>query len=144
MLVQEKNVVVAKEKLILPGVHLEEAKYREVIERQIIEDQTSIGGRIRMCVSSDVELRKCQVMRNVAYSRDVRPEFECILKDLEKCSTALKNNEADVIVVQAKFIEKRDLEGLKPILFESFDDDAEHVIVVDAETTTKDLKTFSL
>lgn len=143
MLVDEKNTVVAREtdSVKYPGAQLENAKYREVIERQFISDKiNSIGGIVRLCVSSNIEMSKCQVMRDVAFSRDVRPEIQCLLKDFEKCSAALRSNEADVIVVQAQNIEKRDLDGLKAILYESFEDEAKYVIVADADITAGDIK----
>lgn len=147
MLVNEKNVVVGKEgeSSISPGVHLDKAKYREVIERHFINDKNSTIGRVvRICVSSNVEMKKCQVMKDVAFSRDIRPEIECVLKDFKLCSIALKNNEADVIVVQARNFEKRDLDGLKAILFESYEDDAKYVIVADADSTASDVKKATL
>jgi hypothetical protein len=143
MFINDKNVVVPKE-LKLPGAHLDDAKYREVIERQFIDEETPFSSILRLCVSNEVEMRKCQVMKDVAFSRDVRPQFKCLLMDYEKCSQALKNNEADVIVVTHRNIDKRDLSDLKPILFESYDDDAKSVIVVDPDTTTSDLKKLSL
>lgn len=32
----------------------------------------------RLCVKSDVELRKCEIMRKAAYSRDIRPAIMCV------------------------------------------------------------------
>lgn len=143
MLVNDKNVVVEKQESLLPGAHLNNAKYTEVIERQFIREEdktTSIGGVVRICVSSNEELKKCQALRDVAFSRDVRPVLECVLKDYQHCTAALKDNQADVIVVKTSTFEKRDLGGLKPILFEAVEDDGKQVIVADADITAGDLK----
>lgn len=91
MLVNEQNTVVAKDQPILPGDHLSKAKYTDVIERQLL-DGNSNDEKIKLCISSNEEMKKCEVMRDVAFSRDVRPLFECLLKDHAACAQALKNN----------------------------------------------------
>lgn len=142
MLIDQKNLVVEKEEL-LPGAHLDNAKYREVIERQFIREEdktTSIGGVVRICVSSVEEMKKCQVLKDVAFSRDVRPVLECVLKDYQLCSAALKDNQADVIVVTPESFGKRDLSGLKAILFEDVSDDVTQVIVADADITAGEME----
>lgn len=35
----------------------------------------------RLCVTNEVEMRKCETMQAAAYSRDIRPEFRCVLSD---------------------------------------------------------------
>lgn len=35
----------------------------------------------RLCMTNDVEMRKCETMQKAAYSRDIRPEFRCVLSD---------------------------------------------------------------
>lgn len=143
MLVNEKNVVVAKETPILPGLHLSNAKYTDVIERQLL-DGSSDDEKIKLCVSSNIEMRKCNVMRDVAYSRDIRPSFECIMKDNDKCAEDLKANKVDAIVVQARSLGKYNLDGLKPLLFEAFDEDDKYVVIADRDTSKKDFKKAAL
>lgn len=46
----------------------------------------------RLCVKTDVELRKCEVMRKAAYSRDIRPAFMCVLSD--DCIKSVRNDES--------------------------------------------------
>lgn len=38
----------------------------------------NISSCFRLCVSSDTEQRKCEVLTKAAYSRDVRPSFACV------------------------------------------------------------------
>lgn len=143
MLVNEKNTVVAKEAPILPGDHLSKAKYTDVIERQLL-DGNSDDEKIKLCVSSNVALKKCVVMRDVAYSRDIRPLFECIMKDAEKCGEALKTGGVDAIVVQAQNVGRYNLNGLKPILFEAFDEADKYVVIGDQNISLNDLKKATL
>lgn len=143
MLVNDKNTVVAKESPILPGDHLSKAKYTDVIERQLL-DGNSDDEKIKLCVSSNIELKKCQVMRDVAFSRDIRPSFDCVLKDNSKCGEALNNNQVDAIVVQAQNIGKYNLENVKPILFEAFDENDKYVVVADSDISYSDIKKASL
>lgn len=143
MLVNERNTVVAKEAPILPGDHLSKAKYTDVIERQLL-DGSSDDEKIKLCVSSNIEMRKCQVMRDVAFSRDIRPSFECILKENEKCVEALKESKVDAVVVQAKSIGKLNLENLKPLMFEAYDENDKYVVIADQDISNSDLKKASL
>ena len=143
MFVNEKNIVVAKEEPIFPGDHLSKAKYTDVIERQLL-DGNSDDEKIKLCVSSNIEKKKCEVMRDVSFSRDIRPSFECVLKENEKCAEALNNGQVDVIVVQAKNIGEYNLENLRPVLFEAFDDDDKYVVVADQDITLGEMKKASL
>jgi hypothetical protein len=142
MLVNEKNTVVAKESPILPGLHLSNAKYTDVIERQLL-DGNSDDEKIKLCVSSNVEMRKCTVMRDVAFSRDIRPSFDCVLEDSAKCAEDLKGNKVDAVVVQAKSIEKFNLDGLTPLLHEAYGDE-HYVVMADAGISFNDIKKAAL
>lgn len=143
MLVNEKNTVVAKESPILPGDHLSKAKYTDVIDRQLL-DGNSDDEKIKLCVSSNIALKKCGIMRDVAYSRDIRPSFECVMKDEEKCTTALNTGEVDAIIIQSQNIGRYNLDGLKPILFEAFDETDKYVVIGDQDISFNDLKKASL
>ncbi|CAG9801353.1 unnamed protein product [Chironomus riparius] len=129
MMVNEKNTVVPKDNVILPGDHLSKAQYTDVIERQLL-DGNSNDEKIKLCVSSNVAMRKCQAMSDVSYSRDIRPTFECILKDNEKCIESLSEGNADAVVVQSKTFEMHNLSNLKAILYEQLDDDDNDKYVV--------------
>lgn len=143
MLVDEKNTVVAKEEPILPGDHLSKAKYTDVIERQLL-DGSSDDEKIKFCVSSNISMKKCEVMRDVAFSRDIRPSFVCILKDFAGCSAALKAKQVDVTFVQAKNLGDYNLDELKPILFEAFADDDKFVVIADQDIGYNELKKATL
>lgn len=143
MLVNEKNTVVAKEAPILPGDHLSKAKYTDVIERQLL-DGNSEDEKIKLCVSSDIELKKCQVLRDVAFSRDIRPQFECVLKDITKCDEAINKGQVDVVIVEAQNIEKHNLDNLKPIMFEAFDENDKYVVIAEQDISLNALKKASL
>jgi hypothetical protein len=133
---------VAKEP-ILPGDHLSKAKYTDVIERHLL-DGDSDDEKIKLCVSNNIEMRKCQVMRDVAFSRDIRPLFVCVLKDQEMCSDALRGGQVDAMVVNANNIEKYKLDGLKPIMFEKFDEDDKYVVIADHDIGTDNIKRATL
>lgn len=143
MLVDVKNTVVAKETPILPGLHLSNAKYTDVIERKLLDGSSDIE-TIKLCVSSTIEMRKCNVMRDVAFSRDIRPTFECIMKDNDKCAEDLSNNKVDAILVQARSVQKYNLDNLKPLLFEAFDDNDKYVVIADKDISFNDLKKAAL
>lgn len=84
MWIDERNVVVPKAEHSLPGAHLEAAQYRDVIERN-----GNAQLKIRLCVRTDVEQRKCDLLRRVAFSRDIRPEFECAQPSAGGCTQAV-------------------------------------------------------
>jgi hypothetical protein len=132
MMVNEQNTVVAKDATIVPGDHLSRAKYTDVIERQLL-DGASEDEKIKLCVSSVVELRKCRAMSDVSHSRDIRPTFECLLKDNEKCVEAVSEGGADAVIIQSKHFESLDLKNLKAVLFEQWDEDEgdKYVVVGD-------------
>lgn len=84
-----------------------------------------------MCVQTETEVSKCDTMRRAAYSRDIRPELECVQE--RDCLEALKSNKADLAAVHANnYKEARDWK-LKPIVYESYSD--VYVVVVDPQTT---------
>lgn len=143
MLVNEKNTVVAKEAPILPGDHLSKAKYTDVIERQLL-DGNSDDEKIKLCVLSDMELKKCQVMRDVAFSRDIRPLFECIEKDHANCAEGINNGQIDVLIIEAENIDKYNLDTIKPIMFEAFDENDKYVVIADQDISPSALKKASL
>lgn len=80
MWIKDNQLVVDKEVPVLPGEHLIRAQYKDVIERD-----GNIAQKINICLSSDIEMKKCDVMKKAAYSRDIRPEFECHLKTKSAC-----------------------------------------------------------
>lgn len=117
------HVVVAKEQHALPGDHLAEAQYRDVIERD-----GNMQLKIRICVRSALELRKCDVLKRVAFARDIRPEFDCVLE--ADCVRAVNENLADVAVIPAKHFGVARAANLQPIAYETVDPKDVYVAVV--------------
>lgn len=65
-----------------------------MIERDVIEPRRTV----QFCVTSDIEMSKCNDLKQSAYSRDIRPGFECIKKSsLEECFSAIQKKKADIV-----------------------------------------------
>lgn len=80
-------------------------------------------------------MKKCDTMRRAAYSRDIRPEIECVQE--KDCIVGVKEGKADMVAVHARnYREARDGK-LKPIVYESYGPNNVYVAVVEA-TLTKD------
>lgn len=131
--IENGYTVVTKSDLVLPGTHLDIASYRDVIERD-----GSTSQKIRLCVKNDVEMRKCEVLKQAAYSRDVRPQFECV--ESKDCLQTVHENNADATVLNpVDFIRAHDLQ-LKKILKEVIDPESVYVVVADKNTNADVLK----
>ncbi|XP_067641456.1 transferrin [Eurosta solidaginis] len=124
MLINENATYHSKPEAVEPKLYLERAGYKDVIERD--------GGalrKMRFCVQNDIEFAKCDTMRRAAYSRDIRPELECIQEN--DCMIAVQNDKADFVTIHAKnYKEARDCK-LKPIVYESYGPDNVYVAVVE-------------
>lgn len=125
--------------VIYPGAHLFKAQYKDVIERDGTEQ-----GVIRFCVSSEVELRKCKWLKLAAYSRDIRPQLECVQKGRAECLEAVASGKAEVVVVPPNLNKDAQDKGLLQILTEKFDDDDLYVSVVDENLTENEARTTQL
>lgn len=126
MWVDRKNVLVDREVPVQPGDHLNRAQYKDVIERD-----GPFENKLKLCVASQVEKEKCEVMRKAAYSRDVRPELECVLKGKDSCIGAVRQGEADVVVLKGENQHASMTEGLKSILFEKYEEGDVMVAIAD-------------
>ncbi|XP_055712352.1 transferrin [Phlebotomus papatasi] len=139
MLINEKNLVVTKDSPVLPGEHLTRAQYKDVIERLGPYDHT-----IRFCVSDTIALQKCETMQKAAFSRYIRPQFKCLLKTVEECSSAVQNDEADVVVLKSDEYAIARKHNLVSVLHESLADNDVFVAVVDKDVKTDLLKKATL
>lgn len=139
MWIKDNQIVVDKEIPVLPGEHLIKAQYKDVIERD-----GNIAQKINICVSSDIEMKKCDVMKKAAYSRDIRPEFECHLRTKSACIQAVEKGDNDVVVVSASEYKNAKTVGLKAILFESYAENDIMVAVTDGDVNPDILKKSSL
>lgn len=127
MWVDRKNLLVDREVPVQPGDHLNRAQYKDVIERD-----GPFENKLKLCVASQLEQDKCEVMRRVAYSRDIRPELECVLKAKDSCIGAVQRGEADVVVLKGEDQHASTTEGLKSILFEKYDEGDVMVALADS------------
>lgn len=125
--------------VIYPGTHLFKAKYKDVIERDGTEQ-----GVIRFCVSSEVELRKCKWLKQAAYSRDIRPQLECVQKGQEACLDAVASGKAEVVVVPPNINKQAQEKGLLQILTEKYDENDLYVALVDENLTEDEARSAQL
>lgn len=129
LLVDEKNLVVNKDANVLPGAHLELSRYMDVIERS-----TSRQHAIKFCVDSMPALDKCNVLKMAAYSRDIRPVFECHMKTKDECIAQVGSGEMDTTVLHALDVPLAQQHHLSPVLFEQFRDDDKMVALAPKNT----------
>lgn len=108
--------VIKDTKLISPKDYLDKANYTDVIEREYGPPVKVI----KICVVTDVENDKCKEFSKAAFSRDIRPRFECVRQNTESdCFKAIRDNAADVLTVDAGDVETfKEKFNLKPILTE--------------------------
>jgi hypothetical protein len=72
------------------------ANYTDVIERESGSPQRFI----RFCVTSNTELDKCRVLQRAAFSRDIRPPFDCVQEaTVHDCMKTVRDDGADVITL---------------------------------------------
>lgn len=135
-------------------MYLERAGYKDVIERdgsainkiRLVMISDLDGNPIskqslflfRLCVSQDIEMKKCETMKRAAYSRDIRPEIECVLKD--DCLKTVKQSNADVTVVKGNAYKDAKDQQLEPLLYETLTDINVYVVVVDPSLSKDVLK----
>ncbi|KAJ8681899.1 hypothetical protein QAD02_017691, partial [Eretmocerus hayati] len=117
MLLDEKTVAVASQ-AIDPEQHLKVAKYMDVVERNLGAPERNA----RWCVHDTKSLEKCRAIAKAAYSRDVRPRFDCILeKDENACLKALRDDNADLLVMSGERVDYAIKNyNIKPIVAESY------------------------
>lgn len=59
---------------------------------------------IRICVTSKDEEDKCRTLSKVAFSRNIRPRFDCVLEDnVHNCLKTIRDNGADIITLDGEF-----------------------------------------
>lgn len=126
--------VFKNDKVIYPGEHLFKAQYKDVIERDGTEQ-----GVVRLCVSSDLAKRKCKWLRRAAYSRDIRPQIECVEKEVNECERAVANGKADVVILPESAIQGAESNDLLQILTETYPD--VYVGVVDGSVSLESIQT---
>ncbi|XP_073833157.1 transferrin-like [Musca autumnalis] len=133
LLINENAVYYKKPEAVDPQQYLEKAGYKDVIER----DGSALR-KMRMCVQSDIELEKCNAMRRAAYSRDIRPEMECLKE--ENCISAVAEGKADMLAIQADHYKPAREAKLQPIVYETYAENDTYVLVVEPGLTRDDHK----
>lgn len=113
----DKNVP-KENKVIGPGDYLDKANYTDVLER----DYGPPFKTVRFCVTSKDELEKCQAFSKAAFSRNIRPRFDCVEeKDVFDCFKTIRDNGADIITLDGGLVAKAQAEfNLKPIVAEQY------------------------
>lgn len=105
-------------KIIAPKDHLDKANYTDVVER----DYGPPIKTIRICLSSDTAGDKCRDLSRGAFSRNVRPRFDCVQeRSIDSCFKTIRDNAADVIAVDAAYVERaKQKYNLRPIIAEKY------------------------
>ncbi|XP_073996313.1 transferrin-like isoform X2 [Rhodnius prolixus] len=137
LLLSDKTVPVDN-KVISPGEYLKKAKYFDVISRNFVVP----GHQTRICVVKQAELEKCEALAKVAFSRDIRPKLDCVLKrNTEECLQAVKDKQAEVYIADPQEALLADKYNLKALLNEQYNnvDKQELVAVVKKNSQFKDL-----
>ncbi|PSN50992.1 Transferrin [Blattella germanica] len=73
-------------------------------------------------LNKDTELQKCRLLKNAAFSRDIRPAFDCVQEaGLHECLRTIRDDGADVMTLDGGevFIAQRQY-NLKPIVAEQY------------------------
>lgn len=135
LLVDEKNLVVNKDEHVLPGSHLEISGYLDVIERSTPREHA-----IKFCVDSVAALDKCKVLKMAAFSRDIRPMFECFLKSKEECITQVGAGNMDVTITHPLDAHLAQENHVTPILFEQFSAEDKMVAMAPKHTDHETLR----
>ncbi|KAL1488017.1 hypothetical protein ABEB36_015392 [Hypothenemus hampei] len=105
-------------KAISPGTYLDKANYTDVVER----DYGPPFKVLRFCVTSQEEENKCHTLSAAAFSRNIRPRFDCVLeKSVFDCLKSVQDNGADVITLDGGLVDVAMKKyNLKPILEEQY------------------------
>lgn len=112
------KTVPIENKIISPTDYLNKANYTDVIER----DYGPPYKTVRFCVTSIDEEEKCRTLSKAAFSRNIRPRFDCILEqDVYNCLKTIRDNGADIIALDGGLVDVAEREyNLKPILAEQY------------------------
>nr|CAD7575668.1 unnamed protein product [Timema californicum] len=116
--INNKTLAIDNEQPISPQAYLDKANYTDVIER----DSGAPHFPVRFCVVSDVEKAKCQSLKVSAFSRDIRPAFDCVQEQsVEDCLKTIRDGGADVITLDGGEVHTAVTQyNLKPILSEQY------------------------
>lgn len=69
-----------------------------MIARNVVAPRRSV----RWCLTTDAAHSKCKLLKLAAFSRDIRPEFDCVQESsTEKCLQTIRDGGADIIALDA-------------------------------------------
>ncbi|KAJ3640628.1 hypothetical protein Zmor_027180 [Zophobas morio] len=111
--------LIPKENKVIPaGDYLDKANYTDVIER----DYGPPYKTVRVCVTSDKELEKCEALSKSAFSRNIRPRYACVQeKTVYDCMKTIRDNGADIITLDGGLVDTAQREyNLVPIVGEQY------------------------
>ncbi|KAK7586107.1 hypothetical protein V9T40_003983 [Parthenolecanium corni] len=94
----DKTITVDNANLLHPNEYLSKAKFYDVIARNVVAPRRSV----RWCLTTDAAHSKCKLLKLAAFSRDIRPEFDCVQESsTEKCLQTIRDGGADIIALDA-------------------------------------------
>ncbi|XP_077287227.1 transferrin 1 [Arctopsyche grandis] len=104
---------------ITPNNYLDKSNYTIVIERGHGEPEPVV----RLCVTSDVALSKCRIMASTAYSRDIRPQLQCVQDNSDDdCLQMVQDDKADAASVAGNKVKTAMIQHkLSPLFSETYD-----------------------
>ncbi|KRT80594.1 hypothetical protein AMK59_6032 [Oryctes borbonicus] len=115
--ISDKNI--AKEnKAISPGDYLDKGNYTDIVER----DYGPPYKTARFCVITDEEMEKCTVLAASAFTRNIRPRFDCVQeRTIEACLRNIRDGGADIITLDAGHVDQAIKQyNLRPIVAEKY------------------------
>uniref|UniRef100_A0A8D8XPF4 Transferrin n=1 Tax=Cacopsylla melanoneura TaxID=428564 RepID=A0A8D8XPF4_9HEMI len=117
-----------------PKQYLVKANYEDVIGRVVKPIKP-----IRWCVWSQEGMSKCLAFKDAAFSRDIRPPFECIREESSKvCLKQIGDGAADVITLDATAaILARKNQNMRPILKEQYGNEKDLLAVAVVNKNSK-------
>ncbi|PNF38524.1 Transferrin [Cryptotermes secundus] len=132
-----KTVAVDNQGPYSPQDYLNKANYTDVIER----DSGAPQRPVRFCVTSSTELAKCRILKQAAFSRDIRPAFDCVQETtLHDCLKTVRDDGADVITLDGGEVSTAQREyNLRPIIAEQY---GEHGALYYAVAVVKKSSTY--
>ncbi|XP_055389925.1 transferrin-like [Condylostylus longicornis] len=90
--------------------------------KKYFERDESYTYKVKLCVSTHIDLEKCQVMAKIAFLYDIRPEIQCFLSEKNECAAEVANDEAHIAIIPGYDWEifENKYKNLKRLAYESW------------------------
>uniref|UniRef100_A0AB38ZEE4 Transferrin n=1 Tax=Ectomocoris sp. TaxID=3104572 RepID=A0AB38ZEE4_9HEMI len=125
LLLNDKTLAVDN-KIVTPIEYLKKAKYYDVIARDFVNP----NHKTRICTTTEKEFQKCTDLKTVAFSRDIRPKLDCVLKkSAVECMQTIKEGKAEVFVADPQEAITAESYGLKVLLQEQYNNENKQQLV---------------